>query len=59
MKEYVGVDVQTNAFLASALVRDKCTASRPSRFTPGESSTGIHRIGGWVHSRAGLKDMEK
>jgi hypothetical protein len=34
-------------------------ASRPSRFTPGETDPGTHWIGGWVGLRAGLYDVEK
>jgi hypothetical protein len=29
-------------------------ASRPGRFTPRETATGTHWIGGWVDLRAGL-----
>jgi hypothetical protein len=30
------------------------SASRPGNFTPGESATRTHWIGGWVDPRAGL-----
>jgi hypothetical protein len=35
------------------------SASRPSRFTPGERAPGTHWIGGWVDPRAGLEDVEE
>jgi hypothetical protein len=59
MKAYGGVDVQINVFLTSALVGGEWSVSRPGRFTPEERAPGIHWIGGWVGSRAGLDDMEK
>jgi hypothetical protein len=31
----------------------------PSRFTPGERATSIHRIGSWVNPRAGLDAVAK
>jgi hypothetical protein len=40
-------------FLASALVGDEWSTSRPDRFTPGERALGTHWIG-WVGSTAGL-----
>jgi hypothetical protein len=54
-----GVDVQIHVFLTSALVRGEWSASRPSRFTPGERASGTHWIGGCVGPRAGLDDVEK
>jgi hypothetical protein len=54
MKVYGGVDVYIHIFLTSALVGSEWSASHPGRFT-----TGIHWIGGWVGSRAGLDDLEK
>jgi hypothetical protein len=36
MKAYRWVDVQTHAFLTSALVVDDWSPSRPGRFDPGE-----------------------
>jgi hypothetical protein len=53
MKMYGGV------FLTSAPVRDEWSASRPSRFTPGESAPGAHWIGGWVGPRVSLDNVEK
>jgi len=35
------------------------SASRPDRFTSGESTPGTHRIGSWVGPRAGLDAMAK
>jgi hypothetical protein len=35
------------------------SASRPGRFTPGETVHGTHWIVGRVHTRAGLDDVEK
>jgi hypothetical protein len=45
-------------FLTSALAGGEWSASRSCRFTPGESATGTHWIGGWVGRRAGM-DVEK
>jgi hypothetical protein len=59
MKAYGGVDIQIHVFLTSALVGGEWSASRPSRFTPGEGARGTHWIGGWVGPRAGLDDVEK
>jgi hypothetical protein len=59
MKAYGGVDIQIHVFLTSALVGGEWSASRPSRFTPGERATGTHWIGGWVGPRAGLDDVGK
>jgi hypothetical protein len=46
-------------YLTSALVGGEWSASRPGRFTPGETAPVTHCIGGWVDPRAGLDDMEK
>jgi hypothetical protein len=35
------------------------SASRPSRFSPGERAPGTQWIGGWVDPRAGLDDTKK
>jgi hypothetical protein len=59
MKAYGGVDVYIPIFLTSALAGSEWSASRPCRFTIGERTPGIHCIGGWVGSRAGLDDVEK
>jgi hypothetical protein len=59
MKTYEGVHVSIHVFLTSALVRSEWSASRPSRFTPGERVPGTHWIGGWVDLRAGLDDIVK
>jgi hypothetical protein len=61
MKTYGGVDVQTDVFLTSALVRGEWSASRPGRFTTGGGAPPprTHRRGGWVGPRASLNDMEK
>jgi hypothetical protein len=45
--------------LTSALAEGEWSASRPGRFTPGETAPAIHWIGGWVNRRAGLDDVEK
>jgi hypothetical protein len=37
MKAYEGVDVQIHVFLNLELVGGEWSASRPARFTPGES----------------------
>jgi hypothetical protein len=46
-------------FLASALAGGDWSATRTSRFTPGERAPGTHWIGGWVSPRGGLDDVEK
>jgi hypothetical protein len=55
MKTYGGVDVQIYVFLTSALVGGEWSASRPSRLTPWERTTGTHWIEGWVGPRTGLE----
>jgi hypothetical protein len=42
MKAYGGVDVYIHIFLTSALAGGEWSASRPSRFTPGEKAPDIH-----------------
>jgi hypothetical protein len=59
MKAYGGVDVYIHIFLTSTLAGGEWSASRPGRFTPGESSTDANWIGGWVNPRAGLHYVEK
>jgi hypothetical protein len=49
----MGVDVETYAFLISALVGGEWPPSRRAHFTP-----GTRWIGGWVDPRAGLDDMK-
>jgi hypothetical protein len=36
---------------------DLLSASRPCRFTPGETAASTHRIGGWMDPTAGLNAM--
>jgi hypothetical protein len=48
----------TQQFFTSALDEGEWSASRPGRFTPGETAPGSHRIGGWVSLRAGLDVVE-
>jgi hypothetical protein len=59
MKVYGGVDVQINVFFSSAVAGGDWSASRPGRFTPGEKSSGTHRIGGRVGPRIALDDVER
>jgi hypothetical protein len=59
MKVYGEVDVHIHIFLTLALDGGEWSASRPSRFTPGERAPGSYRIGGCVSQRAGLDDVEK
>jgi hypothetical protein len=56
---YGGGDVYIHVFLTSALVGGEWSASRPSRFTPGEIAPGTRWIGGWVGPRTGLDDVEE
>jgi hypothetical protein len=53
------VDIQIYFLLTSALFGGEWSASRPSRFTPGERAPGTHWIGCWVDPRASLDDVEK
>jgi hypothetical protein len=46
-------------FFTSALDGGEWSASRPSRFPPGEGAHGTHWIGGWMGPRACLDVMEK
>jgi hypothetical protein len=55
MKAYGGVDVQNHIFLTSALAGGEWPASRPGRFTPGDT----HWTGGWVDPTTGLDEVEK
>jgi hypothetical protein len=48
-----------HVFLTSALVGGEWSASRPGRFTPGESAPVTHWIEGWVDPRTGLDDVER
>jgi hypothetical protein len=49
MKSYDGVDVQIHIFLTSALAGVEWSASRPGRFTPGETaSVPIGEDVGWI-----------
>jgi len=54
MKTYRGVEVYLHT-LNSALDG----ASRPGRFTPGETAPGAHWRGGWVSPRTGLDAVAK
>jgi hypothetical protein len=53
MKTYRGVDVQTNVFLTSALVKGEWSASRPGRFPGEEPPVPIEYEVGWTQSRSG------
>jgi hypothetical protein len=46
-------------FLTSAPDGDKRSASRPSRFIPGERRPGTDRIEHWVGPRAGVRASRK
>jgi hypothetical protein len=48
MKAYGEVNVEIHIFLTSALNEDEWPASRPGRFTPGETDPDTHGIGGGV-----------
>jgi hypothetical protein len=58
-EKLLGVEVQHHAFLTSTLEGGECSASRPGRFTPGETSPRTHWIEGWVGPRAGQDAVEK
>jgi len=53
------VEVQLKTLLTWTLDRGEWSASRPGRFTPGETDPGTHLIGFWLDSRAGLDAMQK
>jgi hypothetical protein len=60
VKAFGGVDVEVHIFLTWTLAGGEWSASRPSRFTPGESALDTHWIGGWVGpKRADLGGVEK
>jgi hypothetical protein len=44
-------------FLISPLAGGEWSASRPSRFTPGEKAPGTHWIEGWDNPRDSLDDV--
>jgi hypothetical protein len=44
--------------LTSAVDGGECSASRPCRFTPGETAPSTQCIGGWVGPRGSLDDVE-
>jgi hypothetical protein len=50
---------KNHVFLISTLPEVKCSASRPGRLTPEGRASGTHRIGGWVHPRTGLNNVER
>jgi len=53
------VEVYLHAFLTSALDEGEYLALCPSCFTPGESASSTHWIGGWVGPRATLDTEAK
>jgi hypothetical protein len=59
MKVHVGVNVEIQIFLTSALAGGEWSVSRSGHFTPGERAPRVHWIGGWVSLRTSLDDVEK
>jgi hypothetical protein len=59
MKAYGGTDVWIHIFLTSALNRGEWSASRPCRFTPGETASDTHWMGRWADPNMCLKAVEK
>jgi hypothetical protein len=59
MKAYGGVDVYIHIFLTLALVGGERSASRPGRFTPGETAPCTYWIGVWAGPRTGLVAVKK
>jgi hypothetical protein len=56
MEEWI---YRSTFYLTFAIFGNEWPASRPGRFTPGETAFGTHWIGGWVDPRSGLDDEEK
>jgi hypothetical protein len=52
------MEVQIHAFLTSALDGGEWSASRPGRFTSGETNPGTYSIWGWVGLEAGLGTLK-
>jgi hypothetical protein len=48
-----GVEVDIRAFLTLALDEEKCSASRPVRFTPEVTAIGNLLVRGWLGTRGG------
>jgi len=59
MKMYGGVEIKLHAFLTSGLDGSEWSASHLSCFTSRERAPGIHSIGGWASTRAGLDMVAK
>jgi hypothetical protein len=59
MKTYGGVEVELNALFTSEIEGSERSASRFSRFIPGEGAPGTRWIGGWVGPRFGLDAVPK
>jgi hypothetical protein len=55
----VGIQVERHEFLTAELDGGEWLASRLGRFTPGETASGTHWIGGWVGPGDGLDAVEK
>jgi hypothetical protein len=56
---YGGVEVQFHTFLAWVIDGCEWSASRPGYFTPGETASGTHWVGGWAEPRAGFEVVAK
>jgi hypothetical protein len=53
-KTYWGMEIKLHAFLTSALAEDEWSTLRSGLFTPRETASGTHWIGGWVSPRTGM-----
>jgi hypothetical protein len=59
IKHAGGMEVWLYAVLASASGGGEWSASRASRFAPGERASGTRGIGGWMELRGCLEDVKR
>jgi hypothetical protein len=58
-EDVLGSGVISSSFLTSVLDGGEESASRPCRFTHGETDPNTLWIGGWVEPRAGLDNVSR
>ena len=59
MKANGGVELWLHSFLTFVVYRGECSAARPHRFTPEESSPGTQWISGWLSEGFGVDALEE